>query len=114
MRGCFGAAFAPAILLLSACGSGSPTAPMTVEAPLAPIVVTLTAEVVNQTLSLRTFGERRGGTDRGFVDRRNVRVTGTVNVSGGSATLAAAVTLTHAIGGANPPSPIVRSIFTSR
>jgi hypothetical protein len=87
---------------------------MTVEGPLAPIVVTLTAEVVNQTLSLRAFGERRGVTDRGFVDRRNVRVTGIVNVSGGNATLTAAVTLTHAVGGANPPSPIVSSIFTSR
>ena len=114
MRGCSFAGLTPALLLLSACGSENPAAPTMVDPPPPPIVVTLTAQVVsNQAVSGVMQGVRTV-VDRGFVERRNVRVIGNVDVTGGNATVEATVTLTHTIGGANPPSPIVSRIFDSR
>ena len=97
-----------AVPLVSCGGNDSPAAPTPVATPTTPIVVTLTAQVVaNVVQGLKTVD------DRGFVDRRNIRVTGNVAVTGGNATVEAMVTLPHTIAGANPASPIVTRIFAS-
>ena len=94
------------VVFLGACGDASPTAPTMADPPPPPILVTLTAQVVSSAMQgVRTVA------DQGFVDPRNVRVVGTVDVTGRSATVTATVTLTHAIDGASPPSPVVSRVF---
>jgi hypothetical protein len=78
-------------LVLQACGGqDSPTAPTAGDPPEAPIVVTITANVVaNAAQALRTFHEPPR-----IVENRNVHVTGSIQVTGGTAMVETTVTYT--------------------
>ena len=80
------------LFVLSSCGgSDSPAAPTQRPPPtVTPIVVTVTAQVVDNGQSLA----RRGLTESTVTENRNVRVTGAVSVVGGSATAETTVTFT--------------------
>ena len=100
-----------ATLVLHACGGDdSPTAPTVVNQPAqAPIVVTVTAQVASSSVQgIRSFGEQSA------VENRNVRVTGTVDVTGGSASVSASVSYTYTPDGGQSPVTQQMEAFPTR
>ena len=79
-------------IVLQACGGGDgPAAPTQMPPPtVTPIVVTITAQVTDNPAAANL----RGFQDQGIIEKRNVRVTGEVRVTGGNATVGATVTFT--------------------